>query len=212
MFVILSNNVMNKKKSRFDKAITIFKKHGGILRTSEAIEAGIHPDTLYALRDSDVLETISRGIYRFKNGSPLSNPDLIPIAKRIPGAVICLISALSFHDITTQIPHKIHFALKRGAEEPRLDYPPFITYRFTEPAYSEGIESHLIDGINVKIYCVEKTIADCFKFRNRVGLDTVLESLRLYRERKPTLVDDLLKYASICRVKKIMQPYLEAIL
>lgn len=203
---------MKKRNSRFDKAKSIFKKHGGILRTSEAIRAGIHPATLYALRDSDILETISRGIYRLKTGSPLSNPDLVTIAKGIPGAVVCLISALSFHDITTQIPHKVHFALKKGSEEPRLDYPPFITYRFTEPAYSEGIGHHLIDGISVKVYCAEKTIADCFKFRNRVGLDTVLESLRLYRERKPVLVDDLLKYAQICRVKNIMMPYLEALL
>ena len=164
------------------------------------------------MRDSGTLEMISRGVYRLSDSPPLSNPDLVTVATRIPGGVICLISALSYHEITTQIPHEIHVALPRGAEEPRLDYPPIKTYRLTGEAFTTGVETHDIDSVSVRIYSPEKTLADCFKFRNKVGLDTVIEAIRFYRERKSINVEDLLHYATICRVNKIMRPYLEAIL
>ena len=198
--------------SRFDRAVGIFKKHGGILRTAQALRAGIHPGTLYAMRDSGALEAISRGVYRLANSPPLGNPDLVTVATRVPGGVICLISALAFYDITTQIPHEVHVALPRGAEEPRLDHPPIKTYRFTGEAFTQGVEAHELDGVSVRIYSPEKTLADCFKFRNQVGLDTVMEAVRFYRERRSIKVDNLMRYAGICRVKKIIRPYLEAIL
>ena len=120
--------MQRKKKhdanSRFTRAAIIFENNGGILRTAQALRAGIHPKTLYAMRDSGVLEMISRGVFRLSDSPPLSNPDLVTVAARVPSGVICLISALSFHEITTQIPHDVHVALPRGAEEPRLDYPP----------------------------------------------------------------------------------------
>jgi predicted transcriptional regulator of viral defense system len=198
--------------SRFHRAVGIFKKHGGILRTSQALRAGIHPGTLYAMRDSGALEAISRGVYRLANSPPLGNPDLVTVATRVPGGVICLISALAFYELTTQIPHEVHVALPRGAEEPRLEHPPIRTYRFTGEAFTEGVEAHELDGVSVRIYSPEKTLADCFKFRNQVGLDTVIEAVRFYRERRSIQVDDLMRYAGICRVKKIIRPYLEAIL
>ena len=202
----------NNQGSRFDRAVGIFKKHGGILRTAQALRAGIHPATLYAMRDSGALEAVSRGVYRLANSPPLSNPDLVTVATRVPGGVICLISALAFHELTTQIPHAVHVALPRGAEEPRLDHPPIKTYRFTGEAFTEGVETHELDSVSVRIYSPEKTIADCFKFRNQVGLDTVVEAVRFYRERRSIEVDDLMRYAGICRVKNIIRPYLEAIL
>jgi len=198
--------------SRFDRAVGIFKKHGGILHTAQALRAGIHPGTLYAMRDSGALEVVSRGVYRLANSPPLVNPDLVTVATRVPGGVICLISALAFHELTTQIPHEVHVALPRGAEEPRLDHPPIKTYRFTGEAFTEGVEVHELDGVSVRIYSPEKTLADCFKFRNQVGLDTVVEAVRFYRERRGIKVDALMRYAGICRVKKIIRPYLEAIL
>ena len=198
--------------SRFIKAAEIFKKHGGILRTSEALKAGIHTATLYAMRDSGELEVISRGVFRLSDIPPLGNPDLVTVATRISHGVICLISALSFYELTTQIPHEVHVALQRGTEEPRLGYPPIRTYRFTGEAFTAGIDTHELDGVNVRIYSPEKTLADCFKFRNKVGLDTVIEAIRFYRERKKMKVDDLMRYATICRVNKIIRPYLEAIL
>jgi predicted transcriptional regulator of viral defense system len=198
--------------SRFDRAVGIFKKHGGILLTAQALRAGIHPGTLYAMRDSGALEVVSRGVYRLANSPPLVDPDLVTVATRVPGGVICLISALNFHELTTQIPHEVHVALPRGAEEPRLDYPPIKTYRFTGEAFTKGVEAHELDSVSVRIYSPEKTLADCFKFRNQVGLDTVVEAIRFYRERRNIKVDDLMRYAGICRVTKIIRPYLQAIL
>lgn len=203
---------MKKRGTRFDRAVTIFRKHGGILRTAQALRAGIHPGTIYAMRDSGALEVVSRGVYRLAGNSPLGNPDLVTVATRIPGGVICLISALAYHELTTQIPHEVHVALPRGAEEPRLDHPPIRTYRFTGEAFTEGIETRKIDGVTIRVYSPEKTLADCFKLRNKVGLDTVMEAVRFYRQRKRVKVDDLMHYAAICRVKKIIRPYLEALL
>jgi len=202
----------NSHGSRFDRAVDVFKNHGGILRTAQALRSGIHPDTLYTMRDSGVLEMVSRGVYRLADSTPLSNPDLVTVATRVPGGVICLISALAFHEITTQIPHAVCMALPRGAEEPRLDHPPIKTYRFTGKAYTEGVEPHELDGVIAHIYSPEKTLADCFKFRNRVGLDTAVEAVRFYRERKHVKVEDLMRFATICRVTKIIRPYLEALL
>jgi predicted transcriptional regulator of viral defense system len=164
------------------------------------------------MRDAGSLEMVSRGVYRLADSEPLGHPDLVTVAARVPGGVICLISALAFHEITTQIPHEVHVALQRGAEEPRLDHPPIKTYRLTGQAFTTGVEIYELDGVSVRVYGPEKTLADCFKFRNKVGLDTAIEAVRFYRERKSIKVDDLMRYAAICRVGKIIRPYLEAIL
>ena len=164
------------------------------------------------MRDSGTLEEVSRGVYRLADSPPLGNPDLVTVAARVPNGVICLISALAFHELTPQIPHEVHVALPRGAKEPRLDYPPMKIYRFSGKAFTEGVEIHELDGVSVRIYNPEKTLADCFKFRNQLGLDTVLEAVRFYRERGGIKVDDLMRYAEICRVRKTIRPYLEAIL
>ena len=198
--------------TRFDKAVEIFRQSGGILRTAQAVRAGIHPSTLYAMRDSGVLEMVSRGVYRLTDNPPLGNPDLVTVATRIPRGVICLISALSFHELTTQIPHEVHVALTTGAREPRVDFPPIRTYRFVGKSFSEGVEVHDLDGVGVRIYSAEKTLADCFKFRNKIGLDVAVEALRFYGERRALKADDLVRYAAICRMRRVMQPYLEAIL
>jgi predicted transcriptional regulator of viral defense system len=202
----------NNQDSRFHRAVDVFEKHGGILHTAQALRAGIHPSTLYAMRDAGTLEVVSRGVYRLAGQAPLGDPDLVTVATRIPGGVICLISALAFHELTTQIPHEVHVALSRGAERPRLDHPPVTTYRFSGEAFTEGVEVHKIDGVRVRVYNPEKTLADCFKFRNKVGLDTAVEALRLYRERRKVRVDDVMRYAAICHVKRIVRPYLEALL
>lgn len=164
------------------------------------------------MRDDGTLETVSRGVYRLGDSEPIGNPDLVTVATRVQGGIICLISALAFHEITTQIPHEVHVALQRGSEIPRLDYPPIALYWVSGKAYSAGIETHELDGVGVRIYSLEKTLADCFKFRNKIGLDTAVEAVRFYRERRRVNVDALMRYAAICRVEKVMRPYLEAIL
>ena len=202
----------NIHQARIDKVLAIFRKQGGVLRTAQALRLGVHPSILYAMRDSGDLERVSRGFYRLTGSPPPGAPDLVIVATRVPKGVICLISALSFHELTTQIPHEVHLALPRGAEEPRLEHPPLRTYRFDERSFLEGVETHTIDGVNVRIYDAEKTIADCFKFRNRIGLDTALEAVRLYRERRRFDVDRLMRYAEICRVQGVIRPYLEVLL
>ena len=193
-----------------EQAKRIISEQGGIIRTAEAMRAGIHPRTLYQLRDSVVLDQISRGVYRLADQPPISNPDLVTVATRVPQGVICLISALAFHEITTQIPHSVSIALKKGAETPRLDYPPISIHRFSELALREGVEQLSLDGVPIKIFSPEKTLADCFKFRNKIGMDVVLEALKLYKSRRKVNVGELLKYARICRVENVMRPYLEA--
>ena len=190
--------------------ITIFRKHGGQLRMSEAIANGITRYMLYSLRDKGIVEQVSRGVYRLVEMPPISNPDLVTVGLRFPNAVICLISALSYHNITTQIPHAVSVAVPRNSRIPSLDYPPIQAHRFSHEAYNSGIENHAIDGVSIKIYNPEKTLADCFKFRNKIGMEVVLEALKLYRSRQQFNLEKLLAYAKICRVKNIMTPYLEA--
>ena len=210
--VFLSMHRTSSTNSASYKALITIREMGGTIRTAEAIRAGIHPRVLYQLRDSGDLDMLSRGVYRLTEQEAVSAPDLVIVASRIPHAVICLVSALAFHEITTQIPHHISIALPKGAESPRLDYPPLSVHRFSGAALTEGIEEQQIDGLNVKIYCPEKTLADCFKFRNKIGMDVVLEALKLYKARKIFKLNELLHYARLCRVEKIMRPYLESIL
>jgi predicted transcriptional regulator of viral defense system len=183
-----------------------------MMRTQEALGAGIHPRTLYALRDAGVLERLTRGVYRLAAATPLGNPDLVTVALRAPDSVICLVSALAFHELTTQIPHEVCVAIPRGAEPPHLDHPPLRTFWFTGKAFTEGIESHRLDGMTIRIYNREKTLADCFKYRNKIGLDTTLEALRLYRQQRRVNVESLMRFAEVCRVASVMRPYLEATL
>ena len=193
-----------------EKARDIFRAHGGTLRTREALNAGIHPRTLYELRDSGEVEQLARGVYRLAEMPPLTDPDLATVAKRMPQGVICLISALSFHELTTQIPHVVHLALPRTARKPRLTYPPLQIYRFSPRAFEAGIEHHSIEGVPVQVYSAEKTLADCFKYRNKIGLDVALEALRNYRTRRGARFQKVLEYARLCRVGNVIRPYLEA--
>lgn len=195
------------------RAREVFTEHGGMLRTSKALRLGIHPRTLYALRDAGEIEQVGRGLYRLSTAPALSSPDLVPIAIRIPRAVVCLISALSHHGLTTQIPHVIDIALPSHAKVPRVDGVPLRVFWYPETSFRAGVEVVAIDDVSVRIYSVEKTIADCFKYRNKIGLDVAIEALRTYRERtqKPNR-PKLTKFAEINRVQKIMRPYLEAIL
>jgi len=194
------------------RATAIFRKHGGMLRTKDALRWGIHPRTLYEMRDRGTIEVLSRGLYRLTDESPLGSPDFVTVALKIPDAVVCLISSLAFHEITTQIPHEVHVAIRRGAEAPRIGYPPVRTFWFTGKSFTEGIEIQHLDGVPVRIYSAEKTLADCFKYRNKIGLDVPLEALRLYKERKRVDADALMRYAEACRVTKVIRPYLEALL
>ena len=192
------------------EARQVFRARGGILRTREALESGIHPRTLYAMRHSGELERRARGVYRLADMPPLSNPDLAMVGTRVPQGVVCLISALAFHDLTTQIPHLVHLALPRNTRTPKLDHPPLQVYRFSTEAFNTGVETHTIEGIDVRVYSPEKTLADCFKYRNKIGLDVAIEALRSYRRRRGARLQRVLEFARVCRVEAVIRPYLEA--
>ncbi len=195
------------------KGIKLFEKNGGLLRTSKALKEGLHPRTLYEMEREGLIVKLSRGLYRLSDRTEASRPDLLIAGSKIPQGVICLISALSFHNLSTQIPREVWIALRQGMTRPRIDYPPIHLSWFSEESYAAGVDSHEIDGVEIKIFSPEKTITDCFKFRNTIGLDVALEALKNWRKKaKAKNIEQLMKYAKICRIEKIMKPYLEAIL
>jgi predicted transcriptional regulator of viral defense system len=190
----------------------IFTNNNGILRASKAIELGVPKHVLYEMVKRGELVREAQGIYRLSEIDPLGNPDLLQIALRVPRAVICLISALYFYDLTTQIPYKVYVALPRDVKTPKIEYPPIWTFHFSSESYHAGIETQIVDGVKVQIYNREKTIADCFKFRQKVGMDVTLEAIKDYLKQPRPNVSLLLKYAGRNRVEKIMRPYLEALI
>jgi predicted transcriptional regulator of viral defense system len=200
------------ESSALAKAKAVFRKHGGIMRMASAVQAGIHRNTLYAMRDAGVIEQLSRGLFRLADAPPLANPDLVTVIRRVPRGVVCLISALALHDLTTQIPHEIWLAVPRDSEPPRVHYPPIRVFRYADKAFTEGIETKKMDDTQVRVYSREKTLADCFKYRNKIGLDTAVEALKRYKQQGRIDVDALMRYAQTCRVANVIRPYLEAVL
>ena len=193
------------------QARAVFGEHGGLLRTRDAIRLGIHPRTLYAMRDEGAIQQVRRGYYRLADLPDLGNPDLVAVALAVPKGVICLISALSYHGIGTQIPRVVDVAIHKDAKRPRIDYPPVRIFWFTGQALTAGVQTHELDGVPVQIYSPAKTVADCFKFRNRIGLDVAIEALREVRRSRLATVDELFRMARVCRVANVMRPYLEAV-
>ena len=194
-----------------DRAIEAFREHAGLMQTKDALDLGIHPRTLYRLRDEGVVIQVSRGIYRLASLPPLSQPDIVAVALRVPRAVICLTSALAYHDVTSEIPHEVQIALPRRTKTPRLDFPPIRVFWFSGPALSEGIEVVEIDGVDVQVYDLPKTVVDCFRFRNKIGLDVAVAALNEAIKRKGVRPAELLRYARLCRIESVLLPYLEAI-
>jgi predicted transcriptional regulator of viral defense system len=193
-------------------AIQQFRRQGGTLRTRQALELGIHPATLYRLRDAGQLTLLARGLYRLADASESSDPDLAVVGARAPNAAVCLVSALAFHGITTQIPAAIHLAVPRGAYfKITLNPLPVRIFRFDLKTFELGLESHNLGGVSVRIYNPARTVVDSFKFRNKLGLDIALEALRLARERNKVSNKDLLRYARLLRVERVLQPYLLAL-
>ncbi len=194
-----------------EKAIDMIRKLGGIIRTQEALRRGIHRRTLYGLRDEGMLLPTSRGLYRLADMESFPTEiDLVNVAKLVPHGIICLISALFFHELTTQIPHEIWLAVDRKARKPKVDYPPVRSIFFTGPCFHEGIEVHRIMEQDVRIYNAPKTVIDCFRWRNEVGLDVALEAARSYLKRRGASPAMLMDYAKLCKVEKLVTPYLEA--
>ncbi len=192
-----------------EKLLKLARRQGGVA-TRQALKAGIHTQVLSRLVASGELERVGRGQFRLP-GSPVSEQHgLALVAAQAPNAVICLISALSFHRLGTQLPFQVWLAVNGRARKPSVEYPPLRVVRFTGEAFSRGIETHRIEGQSVRIYSVAKTLADCFKYRNKIGLDVALEALREAWRARRVKMDDIDRYARICRVERVMTPYLEA--
>nr|WP_226988450.1 hypothetical protein [Candidatus Protochlamydia sp. R18] len=178
---------------------------------SEAMSLRIHRRELYTFKDRGELEVVSRGLYRLTETADPSLPDFIPIAKKISTGVICLISALAFHEITTQIPYFVYVALPSQAHKPAISYPPIRYFWYNEKLLKTGVQEHAIDGCVIKIFDVEKTLVDCVKFRNKIGMNVVLEALKMYRYSRIINLDKLFEYAKLFRFEKILKPIMEAI-
>lgn len=199
-------------QSDIPSAVKKLRQHGRVFRSYQARARGISSSMVETLCQKGEVQRIGRGVYQFTNAGPLSDPDLVTVAMRVPRGVICLISALGFHNLTAEVPHAVDLAVLRGTEPPRLDNPPVRSYQISEPAFSAGIETHMIDGVEVNIYSPEKTLADCFKFRHKIGLEVALDALRRWKSSADSSPATLLHYARICRVERVIRPYLEALL
>jgi predicted transcriptional regulator of viral defense system len=183
----------------------------GLVRARDLDGHRIPRATLARLVESGRLIRISRGLYELPRHSRSEQHQLAQIATRCPRGVFCLLTALRFHELTTQSPHEIWLAIPNKAHPPKVDYPPLRVVRFSGPALTRGVETHVVDSVTIRVYSVAKTVADCFKYRNKIGLDVALEALRESRREKRATNDELWRYAKICRVANVMRPYMESI-
>jgi predicted transcriptional regulator of viral defense system len=195
----------------FQNALRIFQDNHGVMKSSQLFEQGVQARVLYAMRDSGLVVQEARGLYRLANEHVWSDPDLAIVSLLIPKGVICLISALYFHQITSQIPHQVYIALPRNSEKPRIKYPPTRFFWISPAPFKAGIEKHRVDNVDIRVYGVAKTVADCFKFRNSIGLDVALEALREGLQQKKATPNEIQPFARINRVERVMLPYLEAL-
>jgi predicted transcriptional regulator of viral defense system len=187
-------------------------KRRSVIRVRDLRERGIHPEYLRRLYNKGQLVKLTRGLYTLPDTEVSEHHSLVVVAKAVPNAVICLVSALQFHNIGTQMPHQIWIAIERRSATPRVNNPGIRVFRFSGDAYTEGIENYPIEGIKVKVYNPAKTVADCFKYRNKIGLDVAMEALRDGWQQKKFTMDELWKYSKICRVANVMRPYLESMI
>lgn len=193
-----------------DRALKLARRRQGVT-ARELMEAGIHTQVLSRLVADGKLERVARGLYRPPEYAATEHHGLAIAAAAVPHGVVCLLSALQYHGIGTQLPSQVWIAIDRRARRPALRYPPLRIVRYTGAALTQGVERHTVEGREVRVYCVPKTIADCFKYRNKIGLDVALEALREgWRKRRFTM-DEIDRYASVCRVQRVMRPYLETL-
>jgi len=184
----------------------------GLARPKDLEAYGIKREHLQRLSKKGLIEKVTRGVYRKTNAQVSAQCGMAEVSKRVPGCIICLFSALQFHEIGTELPGKVWIAVRRGAWHPRINYPPIETVSFSDALINNGVAEYKIDGVLVKITTVARTVADCFKFRNKIGLDVALESLKDVLTKKRCTIMELSEAAEQCRVSKIIRPYIEALI
>jgi predicted transcriptional regulator of viral defense system len=192
------------------RAIRVIGKLG-LARPRELEAHGVSRAQLSRLVDEGLVLRQARGIYVVARHAPTEAHTLAQVAKRVPEAVFCLLTALRFHELTTQSPAEVWIALPEKARRPRLDTPRLRVARFSGPALTEGVAEHRVEGVRIRAYSAAKTVADCFKYRNKVGIDVAIEALRDFSRKHRGGASELARYARICRVSRVMQPYLDSI-
>jgi len=200
---------MNKKDERMYK---VFRTHKGFARTKDILAAGIHSRDIKRVREEEQVIRVKRGLYRLAEIPLISNQGFVDLARAVPEGVICLLSALSYYELTTFNPSVIAMAICRGQREPKIEYPPVEFYHFSKKQFKAGIGEIKTKGHKIRIYNPEKTICDCFRYRNKLGLDIAKEGLSEYLKRKDRNLEKLLEYAEICRIKPLLQTWLNAII
>lgn len=199
-------------RQAIDTAARIFARHEGVMRTSDALAAGIHRRTLYWMRDAGQLEPLSRGVYHLTSHELPAKPDVAAVMRRASKAVLCLVSALDFHEVGTQIPGEVQIALPRNVRPPRIDYPRVRVFHMSPASLAAGVEERDAEGVTLRVFNLAKTVADCFKYRSSVGLDVAIEALQeVIRERRAA-PGEIMEYARVDRVQNVIRPYLEALL
>lgn len=194
--------------SRLQQTVLYLEKTGPC-RVRDLETAGFRRQDLAALLRVGKIERLARGVYQAAQSPLPTRPGYAELFLRAPKAVLCLLSALDFHELTTQLPHEVWIAVEGRSRSPALAYPPLRVFRFSGEAFSQGIETHRLDGISVRVYSVAKTVADLFKMRNKVGLDVAMEALREALRSKKTTRARILEMAKVCRMEKVIRPYLE---
>jgi predicted transcriptional regulator of viral defense system len=192
------------------KTMRYVRQHG-IVRPRDVEAVGIPREYLLRLYSQGKLDRCGRGMYTLPNAPVTEHHSYAEVAKRVPQAVICLLSALAFHEITTQNPAAVWIALGEGARTPGLASPSLRVVRLSGLSLTEGIESHRVEGVPIRVYSAAKTVADCFKFRNKIGLDVAIEALKECLRRKKASINDIYSFAKICRVSNVIRPYMEAL-
>lgn len=199
-------------QNRREQLTEFVKRKGGFASASDLINAGFYKALIGDALDSKQIERLSRGIYSLAEIPDIQHPDLVTVSFLIPKGVICLISALSFHEVTDEIPHYTDVAIPAQSRAKAINNIPVRYYRFSKETWKAGIEEHDIDGHKIRVYSLAKTIADCFRFRNKIGMNIAREALKVSVTEKKTSPKKIMHYAKICRVDRIMKPMLETLL
>ena len=200
--------MVNKKPELID----FLREKRGLATYAEIIKAGFNKTLLKSGLDSGRIQKVDRGLYRLSNGFSLSNPDIVAVSTKAPNGVVCLLSALAFHEATNEIPSCVHVAIPRGTHANRIKYPPVKFYRYNPKVWEAGIEEREIGGRKIKIYNLARTIADCFKFRNKIGMNIARDALKAAVMEKGIKPPEIMRYAKICRIDRIIKPILETLL
>jgi predicted transcriptional regulator of viral defense system len=199
---------MRQNQEQKKKVIGLVKKKG-VLRPRDLEQYGIPRAALQRLHRAGHVERVGHGLYRLAKSTANEQMTMTEVCKRVPHGVVCLLSALRYYDLTTQAPFEIWLAIDVKARKPQTDLPIRIV-RFSGQAFSDGVERHKVNGVTIKVYNPAKTVADCFKYRNKIGLDVALEALRECLKTHRCTVDEVWHYAKICRVSNVIRPYLDA--